>query len=92
MPNLFLEPIAETRRGRQPDRPGDRSGGRHRRIFAVGADRLAADNAPAGPELTAEEERALEDLTAVWLSASFPKRLAETYAHEGIPDRLAGTR
>ncbi len=48
-------------------------------------------DAPAGPELTAEEERALEDLTAVWLSASFPKRLAATYAKEGIPDRLAAT-
>ena len=37
-------------------------------------------DAPAGPELTADEERALADLTAVWLSASFPKRLAATYA------------
>ncbi|MGD9636252.1 MAG: hypothetical protein AB7U97_23420, partial [Pirellulales bacterium] len=46
---------------------------------------------PAGPELTAAEERALEDLTAVWLSASFPKRLAAEYARTGIPDRLANT-
>src|SRR5207344_28660 len=37
------------------------------------------------------EERALEDLTAVWLSASFPKKLAAEYAKDGIPEQLKST-
>jgi cytochrome c551/c552 len=90
MPNLFLDPIAAV------DAAGNPTGQVSDPAADIAAFLLSVPtdwrpNAPAGPELTADEERALEDLTAVWLSASFPKRLAATYAREGIPDRLAGS-
>jgi cytochrome c2 len=90
MPNVFLEPIAEIdAAGRPTGQVTDPAADVAAFLLSVPTD--WQPNAPAGPELTAEEERALEDLTAVWLTASFPKRLAATYAHEGIPDRLAGS-
>ncbi len=91
MPNLFLEPVVEVDAAGQPTgQVTDPAADIAAFLLSVPTD-WQPSNAPPGPELTADEERALEDLTAVWLSASFPKRLATTYAREGIPDRLAGT-
>ncbi|MEX2093325.1 MAG: PDZ domain-containing protein [Pirellulales bacterium] len=91
MPNVFLEPIAEVdATGKPTGQVSDSAADVAAFLLSVPAD-WQPTSAPAGPELTADEERALEDLTAVWLSASFPKRLAATYAKEGIPDRLAGS-
>jgi hypothetical protein len=41
------------------------------------------------PQLTPDEMAALNDLTTVWLSASFPRRRAEKFAKEGIDPSLA---
>jgi len=91
MPDLYLEPIAEVDvAGAPTGKVTDPAADIAAFLLSVPAD-WQPENAPAGPELTAEEERALEDLTAVWLSASFPKRLAATYARDGIPDHLANT-
>ena len=48
MPNLFLDPIAETDASGQADRAGDRSGGRHHGVPAERAGRLEAGAAGAG--------------------------------------------
>jgi cytochrome c551/c552 len=91
MPNVFLEPIAETdATGKPTGQVSDPAADVAMFLLSVPAD-WQPTAAPAGPELTAVEERALADLTAVWLSASFPKRLAASYAREGIPDRLAAS-
>src|SRR5262249_18291296 len=45
---------------------------------------------PATAELNADEKAALNDLTTVWLSATFPRKSAERYANEGIPEKMAG--
>jgi cytochrome c551/c552 len=91
MPNLYLEPIVEIdAAGKPTGQVSDPAADIATFLLSVPAD-WQPTNAPAGPELTADEERALEDLTAVWLSASFPKRLAAIYARDGIPSRLANT-
>jgi S1-C subfamily serine protease len=91
MPNVFLDPIVET----------DASGNPTGRVTDPAADVMAfllsvpTDWRPevdvAGPDLSADEKLALNDLTAVWLSASFPRRRAERFAKEGIDERLAAT-
>ena len=91
MPNVFLEPIPQVdAAGKPTGQVSDSAADVTAFLLSVPADWQPTD-APAGPGLTVDEERALEDLTTVWLSASFPKRLAATYAKEGIPDRLAAT-
>jgi len=91
MPNLFLDPIAEQ------DASGNPTGG----VTDPAADIMAyllsvptdwqPETEALGRELSAEEEAALNDLTTVWLSASFPRKRAERFAREGIPERLANT-
>ncbi len=91
MPNVFLDPVDQT----------DASGNPTGRVTDPAADVLAfllgvpADWQPdvevPSRELSAEEEAALTDLTTVWLSASFPRRRAERFAREGIPELLADT-
>ena len=91
MPNLFLDPIPEV----------DASGNPTGRVTDPAADIVAfllgvpvewqPEVAAPPRELSADEEAALSDLTTVWLSASFPRKRAERYAREGIPERLATT-
>jgi cytochrome c2 len=91
MPNLYLEPIVEKDANNQPTgRVSDPAADIATFLLSVPPEWMPT-NVPASRELTADEERALEDLTAVWLSASFPKRRAQQYAREGIPNELAGT-
>lgn len=90
MPNLYLDPITETDAagaptGRVTDPAADI------RAFLIGVPADWQPESIPGQELSADELSALEDLTAVWLSASFPRRRAEQYARDGIPERLAAT-
>jgi len=88
MPNVFLDPIAET----------DPSGNPTGKVTDPAADVMAfllsvpadwkPEVAPPNRELSPGEKQALHELTAVWLSASFPKRRAERFAKEGIPADL----
>jgi hypothetical protein len=92
MPNLFLDPIAETdSNGTPTGRVTDPAADIATYLLSVPADWQPEVPAPSRERMTAEEEKAVEDLTAVWLSASFPKKLAAEYAREGIPERLAST-
>jgi cytochrome c2 len=91
MPDVFLEPIAEvdasgTPTGRVTDPAADVMAF----LLSVPTDWQPEAGAPSR-ELSAEEEAALTDLTTVWLSASFPRRRAERFAKEGIPERLAAS-
>ena len=83
MPNLFLDPIAETDAGRQPDRQGDRPGGRHRGVPAERAGRLAAGSTcRRAASLSADEEQALERPDDRLAQRVVPaKRLAERLRH-----------
>jgi cytochrome c551/c552 len=91
MPNLFLDPIAET----------DASGNPTGRVtdpaldittYLLGVSTDWQPEAPVPPRtLTAEEQAALNDLTTVWLSASFPRRRAAEFAKNGIDERLRST-
>jgi cytochrome c2 len=91
MPNLVLDPIAEV------DAAGNATG----RVSDPAADIVAfllgepanwqpEVPAPSG-ELSPDEKAALNELTSVWLSASFPRRRAERFAKEGIDERLGAT-
>jgi cytochrome c2 len=91
MPNLYLEPIAEKDATGQPTgRVTDPAADIVAFLMSVPPEWMPTD-VPSSRDLTTEEEKALEDLTAVWLSASFPRRRAEQYAREGIPERLSAT-
>lgn len=91
MPNVFLDPIAEK------DANGNPTG----KVTDPAADVMAfllsvptdwrPETASPSPELSADEKQALNDLTTVWLAASFPRLRAERFAKEGIPERLAAT-
>jgi cytochrome c551/c552 len=92
MPNLFLDPIAETdANGTATGRVTDPVADIATYLLSVPANWQPEATVPSRERMTAEEEKAAEDLTAVWLSASFPKKLAAQYAHDGIPERLADT-
>ncbi|HEX5472884.1 MAG TPA: PDZ domain-containing protein [Lacipirellulaceae bacterium] len=91
MPNLFLDPIAETdAAGKPTGHVTDPAADIEAFLLSVPADWKPEEPAPA-PMLTADEKQALNDLTTVWLSASFPRRRAEEYAKNGIPQKLEGT-
>jgi cytochrome c2 len=88
MPNVFLDPIVEK------DAAGNPTG----KVSDPAADvmeyllKVPTDWKPAaspGAELTPDEMAALNDLTVVWLSASFPRLRAEKIAREGIRPELA---
>jgi cytochrome c551/c552 len=90
MPNLFLDPIVEK----------DPSGNPTGKVSDPAADVMAyllsvptdwKPEAATTADLTADEKAALNDLTTVWLSASFPRLRAERFAKEGIPVELAST-
>jgi cytochrome c2 len=89
MPNVFLDPISES----------DASGNATEKVSDPVADIMAfllsvpVDWKPeqaVAPELNADEKQSLNDLTTVWLSATFPRRSAERYANKGIPEKMAG--
>lgn len=91
MPNLFLDPIEEKDASGNPTgRVTDPAADIRAFLLSVPANWKPEQPVPA-PELTADEMQALNDLTTVWLSASFPRRRAETYAKEGIPESLGAT-
>jgi len=91
MPNLFLDPIAEK------DPAGNPTG----KVTDPAADVMAfllsvpTDWKPAvdiqSTALSPEEKAALNDLTTVWLSASFPRLRAERFAKDGIDPGLASS-
>jgi cytochrome c551/c552/cbb3-type cytochrome oxidase cytochrome c subunit len=91
MPNVFLDPIQEK----------DASGAATGKVTDPAADVMAfllsvpTDWKPEAPvpaaELTADDKAALNDLTTVWLSASFPRLRAERFAKEGIDPGLASS-
>jgi cytochrome c551/c552 len=92
MPNLFLDPIAETdANGTPTGHVSDPAADIASFLMSVPADWQPDAPVPSRERMTSEEERALEDLTAVWLSASFPKKLAAEYAKDGIPEQLKST-
>jgi cytochrome c2 len=91
MPNVFLDPITEVDASGNPtgvvtDPAADIAAF----LLGVPAD-WQTEVAVPSDVLSPEEEAALRDLTTVWLSASFPRRRAEKYAVEGIPERIAAT-
>ncbi len=91
MPNVFLDPIAETDASGNPTgRVSDPAADVMAFLLSVPADWKPEAPVPSGP-LSPEEEQALNDLTTVWLSASFPRRRAERFATEGIDERLASS-
>jgi cytochrome c551/c552 len=91
MPNLFLDPIQEVdATGNPTGRVTDPAADISAFLLSVPADWQPEGEAPAR-ELSADEEAALSDLTTVWLSASFPRRRAERFARDGIPQDLAAT-
>jgi hypothetical protein len=92
MPNVFLDPIPETNAagaltGRVSDPAADIV------VFLLGVAPNWEPEVPApSRQLSPQEQRDLEALTAVWLTPSFQsKRLAAQYAREGIPQRIAGS-
>jgi hypothetical protein len=91
MPNLFLDPVAEIdATGKPTGRVSDPAADIMVYLLSVPAD--WQPEAPVPPrELSAEERQALNDLTAVWLSASFPRRRAAEFAVNGIPENLAAS-
>jgi hypothetical protein len=91
MPNLFLEPISEVdATGNPTGRVTDPAADIVAFLLGVPANWQPEVPAPTG-QLSPDERAALNDLTTVWLSASFPRRRAERFAKEGIEERLAAT-
>jgi cytochrome c2 len=91
MPNLFLDPIAETdATGNPTGKTTDPAADIMAYLLSVPTDWKPEQVAPPG-DLSQEEMLALNDLTTVWLSASFPRRRAEAFAKDGIPETLSGT-
>ncbi len=91
MPNVFLDPIEEVdATGNPTGRVTDPAADIAAFLLGVPADWQPEVEVPAG-ELTADEKAALNDLTTVWLSASFPRRRAERFAKEGIDEELRAT-
>jgi cytochrome c2 len=89
MPNLFLDPIAETDpTGAPTGRVTDPAADIRAFLLSVPTNWKPEQPVPA-PQLTPDEMAALNDLTTVWLSASFPRRRAEKFAKEGIDPNLA---
>jgi cytochrome c2 len=88
MPDLFLDPIAETNTAGQPTgRVTDPADDITAFLLSVPTDWQPTD--VPSQVLSAKDKAALQDLTAVWLSASFPKKRAEVYARDGIPESMA---
>ncbi|MCC7474549.1 MAG: c-type cytochrome [Pirellulales bacterium] len=89
MPNLYLDLIEEkdaagNATGKMTDPAADVM------AYLVGVPTDWKPETPAPPvELSADERAALQDLTAVWLTASFPRLRAERFAKDGIDPRLA---
>jgi cytochrome c551/c552 len=91
MPNVFLDPIEEVdATGNPTGRVTDPAADVAAFLLGVPADWQPEVEVPAG-ELSPDERAALNDLTTVWLSASFPRRRAERFAKDGIDERLAAT-
>jgi cytochrome c551/c552 len=90
MPNLFLDPIAETDpAGKPTGRVTDPAADIMAYLLSVPTD-WKPEQAVQTQEMTAGEKQDLNDLTTVWLSASFPRRRAMDFAKDGIPARLEG--
>ncbi len=88
MPNVFLDPIAENdAQGNPTGRVSDPAADVMAYLLSVPADWKPEQPAPP-PQLTDDEKQALNDLTTVWLSSSFPHLRAERFAKEGIPETM----
>jgi cytochrome c2 len=91
MPNVFLDPITEVdAMGSSTGRVSDPAADIAAFLLSVPAEWQPEVPVPRG-ELSPDEKSALNDLTTVWLSASFPRRRAERFAKDGIDERLATT-
>jgi cytochrome c551/c552 len=91
MPNLFLDPISEVDpAGNATGRVTDPAADIVTFLLGVPANWQPEVPVPTG-ELSPDEKAALNELTTVWLSASFPRRRAERFARDGIDERLAAT-
>jgi cytochrome c551/c552 len=91
MPNVFLDPIVELDASGNPTgKVSDPAADVMAFLLSVPAD-WKPEATPPSRQLSADEAQALQELTTVWLSASFPKRRAERFAEQGIPDQLATT-
>lgn len=91
MPNVYLDPITEKDASGTPTgKVSDPAADIMAFLLSVPTDWKPEAVAPAG-DLTPDELAALNDLTTVWLSASFPRHSAEKYAIQGIPDKLRAT-
>lgn len=88
MPNLYLDPIAQTDANGQPtgvvtDPAADIAA----YLLSVPADWQPQDVPDS--QLDPERQQALTDLTAEWLLATFPRKRAAEYASAGVPPSQA---
>jgi len=90
MPNLLLDPIEEADVN-GTTRVTDPAADIVAFLLSVPTDWRAEVEPHGADELSRDDLQALNDLTTVWLSASFPRRRAAEYARDGIPERLAST-
>lgn len=90
MPNVFLDPIVEKDpSGKPTGKVTDPAADVMAYLLSVPTD-WKPEVSPSA-ELSPEELAALNDLTVVWLSASFPRLKAVQIAQEGVPAQLAST-
>src|SRR5262249_46834160 len=80
MPNMILDPVKNAK-GELTDPAADIA------EFLLSSKGWEAKDIP-GRDLTAEEQKALEDLALENLSNTFSRRQAEEYLKTGIPERL----
>ncbi len=91
MPNLFLDPIAEKdANGKPTGKVTDPAADIMAFLLSVPTD-WHPNAEVSSPELSPEDKAALNDLTAVWLSASFPRLRAEKFAKDGIDPALTSS-
>ncbi len=91
MPNVYLDPITEKDASGNPTgKVTDPAADVTEYLLSVPTD-WRPEVTVETPELSAGEKAALNDLTTVWLSASFPRLRAERFAKEGIDQNLASS-
>jgi cytochrome c551/c552 len=90
MPNVFLDPIVEhDPSGKPTGRVSDPAADIKAYLLSVPTD-WKPEAGEKTQELTESEKLDLNELTTVWLSASFPRRRAVDFAKNGIPQELSG--
>lgn len=91
MPIMYLDPIVEKdANGAPTGKVSDPAADVMAYLLSVPSDWKPEVDVPSA-EMTAAEKAALNDLTTVWLSASFPRLRAERFAKEGIDRGLASS-